>query len=99
MRLNWKLVSVCLKIVLIVTLHRCTACGESTVVSKIILDAPESCFGRFGDGVVSVQDRCSVCAKRTIVGLENHFGCTRALVTRLNWKLILFHLEIMLILT
>jgi rRNA maturation protein Nop10 len=53
--------------VLIVTLHRCTACGESTVVSKIILDAPESCFGRFGDGVVSVQDRCSVCAKRTIV--------------------------------
>jgi hypothetical protein len=26
----------------------------------------ESCFGRFGDGVVSVQDRCMVCAKRTI---------------------------------
>jgi hypothetical protein len=26
----------------------------------------ESCFGAFGDGVMSVQDRCKVCAKRTI---------------------------------
>jgi hypothetical protein len=29
----------------------------------------ESRFGRFGDGVVLVQDRCTVCAKRT-TGLE-----------------------------
>jgi hypothetical protein len=26
----------------------------------------ESCFGWFGYSVVSVQDRCTVCAKRTI---------------------------------
>ena len=26
----------------------------------------ESCFGPFGDGVSVVQDRCMVCAKRTI---------------------------------
>jgi hypothetical protein len=26
----------------------------------------ESCFGPFREGVVSVQDRCMVCAKRTI---------------------------------
>jgi hypothetical protein len=25
-----------------------------------------SCFGPFGDGVSSVQDRCTVCAKRTV---------------------------------
>ena len=26
----------------------------------------ESCFSPFGDGVMSVQDRCTVCVKRTI---------------------------------
>jgi hypothetical protein len=26
----------------------------------------KSCFGPFGDGVSVVQDRCKVCAKRTI---------------------------------
>ena len=26
----------------------------------------ESCFGPFGDGVSAVQDRCTICAKRTI---------------------------------
>jgi hypothetical protein len=46
-----------------------------------------------------MQDRCMVYAKRT-VGLENHFGRTRwySLVTRLNKKLVLVHLEIVLIL-
>ena len=29
----------------------------------------ESCFGLLGDSVVSVQDRCTVCAEHTI-GLE-----------------------------
>ena len=40
--------------------------------------------------LVSVQDRCMVCAKDTI-GSENHFGCSRwySLVTRLKWKLVL----------
>jgi hypothetical protein len=26
----------------------------------------ESCFGPFGDILVSVQDRCTVCTKRTV---------------------------------
>ena len=40
--------------------------------------------------LVSVQDRWTVCAKRTI-GSENRFGCSRwySLVTRLKWKLVL----------
>jgi hypothetical protein len=56
MRLKWKLVSIYLEIVLILT-H----CVERTIGSKIILDAPDgttgdvrlvkSCFGPFGNGV------------------------------------------------
>jgi hypothetical protein len=50
--------------------------------------------------LVSVQDKCMVCAKCTI-GSENHFARTRwyFYVTRLKWKLVLVHLEILLILT
>ena len=40
-KLNWKLVSVCLEIVLILTQDRCTVCAKRTVGSKIILDAPD----------------------------------------------------------
>ena len=76
-RLKWKLVSVRLEIVLILTQDRCMVCVECTIDSEII-------FGRtqwksyvmwvmwnltsfsFGDRLVSVQDRCTVCAKRTI---------------------------------
>ena len=36
--------------------------------------------------LILTQDRCIVCAERTI-GLENHFGRTR-------WKLVSVHLEI-----
>jgi hypothetical protein len=38
-RLKWKLVLVCLEIVLILTRERCTVCDESTIGSKILLDA------------------------------------------------------------
>ena len=50
--------------------------------------------------LVSVQDRCTVYAKRTI-GLENHFGHTKWYfkVMRLKWKLDSVYLEIVLILT
>jgi hypothetical protein len=41
MRLKWKLVSVCLEIVLILTQDGCTVCAERTIGSKIILDAPD----------------------------------------------------------
>ena len=40
-RLKWKLVSVRLEIVLILTQDRCTVCAEHTIGSKIILDAPD----------------------------------------------------------
>jgi hypothetical protein len=40
-RLNWKLVSVRLEIVLILMQDRCTVCAEHTIGSEIILDAPD----------------------------------------------------------
>jgi hypothetical protein len=49
--------------------------------------------------LVSVQDRCTVCAKRTI-GLEIVLDAPNGtLVTRLKWMLISVYLEIVLILT
>jgi hypothetical protein len=39
-RLKWKLISVHLKIVLILTQDGCTVCTERIIGSKIILDAP-----------------------------------------------------------
>jgi hypothetical protein len=53
----------------------------------------------FEPELVSVQDRCMVCAKCTII--SNQFGRTRSYsyVTRLKWKLVSVCLEIVLILT
>ena len=61
MRLKWKLVIVCLEVVLILTQDRCMVCAERTIGSEIVLDAPdelladvghvESSFDPFGDGV------------------------------------------------
>jgi hypothetical protein len=58
-RLNWKLVSVHLDIVLNLTEDRCMVCTERTIGSKIILDALDGTlghdalvkahFGPFGD--------------------------------------------------
>ena len=79
-RLKWKLVSVLLDIVLILTQDRCMVCVEHT-------NRLENCFGRtqWNSSVtwviwnlasfrleiklVSVQDRCMVCARHT-TGLE-----------------------------
>jgi hypothetical protein len=41
MRLKWKLESVCLEIVLILTQDRRTVCAKHTTGSKIVLDAPD----------------------------------------------------------
>ena len=38
---KWKLISVLLKIVLILTEDRCTVCVKCTIGSEIILDAPD----------------------------------------------------------
>jgi hypothetical protein len=50
--------------------------------------------------LVSKHDRFMVCAKCTI-GLENHFGRSQrySKLTRLKWKVVLYDLEIVLILT
>ena len=40
-RLKWKLISVCFKIVLILTQDRCMVCAERTIGSEIVLDAPD----------------------------------------------------------
>ena len=40
MRFKWKLNSVCLEIVLILTQVRCTVCAKRTIGPKIVLDAP-----------------------------------------------------------
>jgi hypothetical protein len=48
-------------------------------------------------GIVLIlnQDRCTVCAERTI-GRKNHFGCTQwnSLATWVMWNLISVHLDI-----
>ena len=41
MRLKWKLVSVLLDIVLILTQDRCIVCVECTIGSDNVLDAPD----------------------------------------------------------
>jgi hypothetical protein len=105
MRLNWKLVLVCLEIVLILTQDSCTVCAERIIGSAIILDTLDGTptwLGSCGIPFRSVwmQDRCTVCTKRTLgseIILEKPDD-TPWWVTRLNWKLVLVHLEIVLIL-
>jgi hypothetical protein len=78
-RLKWKLDSVRLEIVLILTQDRCMLCPERTMGSEIILDAPNGnsqvtvtwvmwnfVSVRLETVLVSVQDRCMVCAKCSI---------------------------------
>jgi hypothetical protein len=45
MRLKWKLVSVCLEIVLILTQDRCTVCAKHTIGSETVLDTPDALRG------------------------------------------------------
>ena len=40
-RLKWKLDSVYLEIVLILTQDKCTVCAERTIGSEIVLDTPD----------------------------------------------------------
>jgi hypothetical protein len=61
MYVKWKLVSVCLQIVLVSAQDRCTICAERTIGSEIILTHPmvhlgdmgqvEAHFGPLGDSV------------------------------------------------
>ena len=75
-KLKWKLVSVRLEIVLILTQDRCTLCAERTIGSEIVLDAPDGTLGDMGHlesrsvrlemVFVLVQDRCTVYTENTI---------------------------------
>jgi hypothetical protein len=59
--LRWKLVSVRLEIVLILTLDRCTVCAECTIGLEIILDAPDGTpkwRGSCGIPFRSIQRQC-----------------------------------------
>ena len=47
-RLKWKLILVCLEIVLILTQDRCTVCVECTIGQEMILDAPDELLGGVG---------------------------------------------------
>ena len=60
----------------------------------------ESCFRPFGHSV-SVGARYMRGLRQMYHRLRNHFGRTRwySLVTRLKWKLVLVHLEVVRILT
>ena len=45
MSLKWKLISVCLEIVLMLSQDRCIVCVERIIGSKIVLDAPDRTLG------------------------------------------------------
>ena len=47
-RLKWKLVSVCLEIVLILTQDRSSVCVDRTIGSEIVLEAPMELLGDVG---------------------------------------------------
>ena len=60
-RLKWKVVSVRLEIVLILTQDRCTVCVERTLGLEIILDTPYGTprrRGSFGIWLLSVWRQC-----------------------------------------
>jgi hypothetical protein len=75
-RLKWKLISVRLVIVLILSQDRCTVYAERTIGSEIILDATDGTPSDVGHvdlvlvhlktELASVQDRCMVYVIRTI---------------------------------
>jgi hypothetical protein len=48
MYVKWKLVSLCLEIVLVSTQDRCTVCTECTVGLEIIFGTPEVLLGDVG---------------------------------------------------
>ena len=78
-KLNWKILLVCLEIVLILTQDGCTVCAERTIGSETFwthsmerlgdVGHVESCSVHLEMVLVLVQDRCMVCAK-CIVGSD-----------------------------
>jgi hypothetical protein len=65
-RLKWKLISVRLEIVLILTQDECTMCAERTIGFYVMWVMWIIVLVRFEMELASVQDRCMDCVKRTI---------------------------------
>ena len=73
---KWKLIFLCLEIVLILEQDMCTVCAECTMGMEIVLAVPDGTLGDVGQGrlvsvrleivLVSTQDRCTVSAKHAI---------------------------------
>jgi hypothetical protein len=109
-RLGWKLDSIRLWIVLILTQDRFTVSAEDTIASKLFwthsvellsdVDHVESLFGLVRD-CVSIGARWGNGLRQTYHMLRNHFGRTQWYfeVMRTKWKLNLVDLEIVLVLT
>ena len=86
MRLRWKLASVCLEEVLILTQDRCTVCAECTIGSDVVwtqtmellgdVGHVESSFSLFGDSA-SVGARLVYGLRQTYHRLRNHFRRNR----------------------
>jgi hypothetical protein len=104
-RLKWQLILVRLDIVVILTQDSCTVCAVHIIGSEII-------FGRslrnsyvtwviWNLILVRLDARWVHGLCQTYLRVRNSFGCTRwySYVTRLNYKLVLVRLEIVLILT
>jgi hypothetical protein len=90
MGLKWKLVSIHLKIVVILTQDRCTICVERTIGLETFWMHPMELIGVMAHVnlilvhsvivLVSKHDRCKVCTKRTIgseIGLDAPDGTPR----------------------
>jgi hypothetical protein len=87
MRIKWKLDSVCLAIVLILTQDRCTVCTKRTIGSEIIFWAHmmvllgeeaqvEARFSPFGDSA-NLDARYVHGLHQTYHWLRNRFRCTQ----------------------
>ena len=67
---KWKLILLCLEIVLILAQNMCTVCAECTMGMEIVLAVPDGTLGDMGQErlisvrleivLVSTQDRCTV---------------------------------------
>ena len=91
MRLKWKLISVRLEIVLILTQDRCMVRAERTIGYEIVLDVPDGSPRSQGSSgssfsvrleivLIMTQDRCMFCAKCTIgskIVLDTNDGTPR----------------------
>ena len=103
MRLKWKLVSVRLKIVLMLSQDRCIVCVERIIGSKIDLDAPDRTPRRRWSCGISLhletvlilkQDSCTVCVERAIGSEIVWTHPMELLGDMVTWNLTSFRLEI-----